>query len=379
MKILIAPGAFKHSLSAREAAEAIERGVRRALPDASLKLLPIADGGNGTLDAWLSQGGERVSVEVHDPLMRPVQAEYGLLPDGKTVVIEMAQASGIEHLSNKELNPMRATTHGTGELLQAALDKGGRRFIIGMGGSATVDGGAGALQALGVKLLDSDGDSVPKGGGYLRHIRKIDASGLDKRWNKCEGVIIASDVANPVLGEEGAARVFAPQKGATDKEVTILAENLKYFFSLISDTKMINVRDVRGGGAAGGLAAGLMAFLGGQIESGIDLLLSHHEVDRWLETTALVITGEGQMDAQTIYGKGPIGMARRAQQHGVPTVALVGGLDTPDSDLHEAGIQAVLPIVTKPMSLDEAIENAPHLLERAALRLGYLLQMRLPR
>jgi glycerate kinase len=292
-------------------------------------------------------------------------------------VIEMAQASGIEHLRDDELNPMRATTYGTGELLQAALDKGGRRFIIGMGGSATVDGGAGALQALGIKLLDSDGDRVPKGGGYLRHVKKIDASGLDTRWNECEGVIIASDVANPVLGEDGAARVFAPQKGATGKEVDILAENLRHFFSLISDTRMINVRDVRGGGAAGGLAAGLMAFLGGQIESGIDLLLSHHQVDRKLETTALVITGEGQMDGQTIYGKGPVGIARRAKKHGVPTVALVGGLDTSDEDLHEAGIQAVLPIITQPMTLDEAIDNAALLLERAALRLGYLVQMKL--
>lgn len=375
MRILIATNAFKHSLRAQHAADAIARGIQQALPDARLRKLPIADGGNGTLDAWLSQGGERISVEVHDPLMRSITAEYGRLPDGKTVIIEMAQASGIEHLDDSEHNPMRATTYGTGELLQHALDNGARRFVIGMGGSATIDGGTGALQALGVEFLDSDGDPVPKGGGYLRHVREIDASGLDARWNQCEGILIASDVQNPLLGEEGAARVFGPQKGADSKQVEILEANLRHLYTLVAQRKMVDVRGVRGGGAAGGLAAGLMAFLGGEIRSGIEMLLEYQQVEKYLQITDLVITGEGQMDAQTVYGKGPMGIAQMAQRYGVPTVALVGSLDAPDSDLHAAGIHAVLPIVTQPMTLDDALTHADDLLERAALRLGYLLQL----
>ncbi|MEP7292780.1 MAG: glycerate kinase, partial [Chloroflexota bacterium] len=248
MRIIIAAGALKHSLSAAAAASAIARGLRRAGLGAELVLLPIADGGNGTLDAFLAGGGERVTLTVSDPLGRPVEAAFGR--SGDTAVIEMALASGLELLRADELDALRASTFGTGQMMQAALDGGARRMIVGMGGSATVDGGAGCLQALGVKLLDAAGRHVPTGGGELHTIRYIDASGLDPRWQTVE-VIIASDVDNPALGEDGAAAVFAAQKGASPAQVALLEDNLRHFFTLIAEQTGIDVRAARGGGAAG--------------------------------------------------------------------------------------------------------------------------------
>ncbi|GAB5490822.1 MAG: glycerate kinase [Phototrophicaceae bacterium] len=374
MQILIAPGAFKHSLGAGQAAEAIRKGLAEALPSATLHLLPIADGGNGTLDAWLAQGGERYSLTVHDPLLRPIEAEYGMLPDKRTAIIEMATASGIELLSSAERDPLTATSYGTGELLQAALEKGARRFIIGMGGSATVDGGSGALCALGVKLLDANNKEIPQGGGYLTQIVSIDSSGLDPRWGECE-IIIASDVENTLLGETGASTVFAPQKGASADDVMTLEANLAHFADMLVAHGCPDIRDVIGTGAAGGLSAGLMAFIGGEILSGIDLLLDYNQFEDALQKADLVITGEGQMDEQTVFGKGPIGVARLAQTYNIPTIALVGGLNVHDRILHDAGINAVFSVVDKPMSLENAIGNAEVLLERAALRVGYMLKM----
>lgn len=376
LHVLIAPGAFKHSLRANEAAAAIERGMRRAIPDIQTMILPIADGGNGTLDAWLALGGTRYTHTVHDPLMRPIVAEYGMLPDGKTAIIEMALASGLELIHDSEHNPLLATTFGTGELLAYALANGARRFIIGMGGSATVDGGSGALRALGVRLLGPDGAEIPHGGGNLKQCIRIDASGLDPRWKECE-IIIASDVENPLLGEEGAAAVFGPQKGATPQQIPILEANLQHFSAQIHRDAGRDIAHVVGGGAAGGLAAGLLAFLDGQIASGIDLLLEQNSFTDRLKDVDLVITGEGQMDEQTIYGKGPIGIARIAKAAGVPTIALVGSLNVHEPILHEHGIQAAFSIVDQPMSLQTALENAEDLLEHAALRVGYLLALQL--
>ena len=372
MKIIIAAGAFKHSLSATSAANAIARGLRRSGLDAELVLLPIADGGNGTLDAFLAGGGERVTLHVADPLGRPVEASFGR--SGDTAVIEMALASGLELLSPDELDPLKASTYGTGQLMQAALDGGASRIIVGMGGSGTVDGGAGCLQALGVRLLDAAGNEIPPGGGSLHLIRHIDTSALDPRWKGVE-IVIASDVDNPTLGDLGAAAVFGPQKGASPEQIPILESNLRHFFTLVAEQVGIDVRQTPGGGAAGAFSAGLMAFLGGRIESGIDLILNLRGFDQQLEDAALVITSEGRMDAQTIHGKGPIGIARRARERGVPTVALVGGLQVDDALLHETGLWAALPIVSTPMPLEQALANADALVEAAALRLGYLLQL----
>ncbi len=374
MKILIAPGAFKHSLSASEVAKAIREGLEQSSLSAIYHLLPIADGGNGTLDAFLANGGERITVEVHDPLMRPIQADYGLIDEGKTAVIEMATASGIELLSDEEANPLLASTYGTGQLMQHALEKGATRFIVGLGGSATVDGGMGCLRALGLKLLDAEGNAISHGGGGLADIKTVDSSGIDDRWQDIE-IIIASDVENPTLGEKGAARVFGPQKGATPEMVETLEDNLTHCFTTIYEQTGKDVRNIEGGGAAGAFSAGLMAFLQCKIVSGIDLVLEHNHFIEHLADTNLIITGEGQMDSQTIDGKGPIGVARLARDHGVPTIALVGGLNVDDTILHEAGIQAVFSVVDKPMELQTALSNADQLVRRAALRLGYTLQI----
>ncbi|MGQ9886858.1 MAG: glycerate kinase [Aggregatilineales bacterium] len=373
-KIVIAPGAFKHSLTASAAAQAIAAGLRRSGLEAELHLLPIADGGNGTLDAFLATGGQRITATVENPLGRPVQAAFGLLPDGKTAVIEMALASGLELLDTWQLDPLQTSTYGTGQLMQAALARGVERVIVGVGGSATVDGGAGCLQALGVSLLDAYGAEVPRGGGGLDRVFIIDTHQLDPRWRDVE-VLIASDVSNPTLGPQGAAAVFGPQKGATPEQVALLERNLAHFFRVVRDQFGVDVRETPGGGAAGALSAGLVAFLGGRIESGVDLVLKHSGFAGLLDQADLVITGEGRMDGQTIHGKGPIGVAQMARQRGVPTVALVGGLDIDDAALHRAGVQAALPIVTGPMPLERALDDAAALLERAALRLGYLLQI----
>ena len=374
MRIIVAPGAFKHSLSASEAARAIESGIARSGLDAQVLVIPIADGGNGTLDAFLAGGGQRISLTVDDPVGRPVESAYAMLPDGQTAVVEMALASGLELLQHWQLNPMLTSTYGTGQLMNAALEGGAKRIILGMGGSATVDAGAGCLQALGLHLFDAYGSEVARGGGHLNNVFVIDTQDLDPRWQEIE-VLIASDVDNPTLGEQGAAAVFGPQKGATPQQVQSLETNLTHFFGLVRDQFGKDLRQLPGGGAAGAFSAGLMAFLNARIESGIDLILEYSGFTSALAEANLVITGEGQIDPQTIHGKGPIGVARLAQQQGIPTVAIVGALNLRDDILHDAGIQAVLPIATGPVSLEELIEHAAELVERAALRLGYLLQI----
>lgn len=374
LRVLVAAGAFKQSLSAAEACAAIARGLGESGLGAAIEQLPIADGGNGTLDAFLATGGERVSVTVMDPLMRPVNAEYGLIEDGRTAVIEMALASGMELLAPNELNPLVATTYGTGQLMADALSRGVERIIIGLGGSATVDGGMGCLSALGMKLLDADGNDVPFGGGGLAELTAIDEGGLDRRWDDIE-IVIASDVENPTLGERGAARVFGPQKGADAAMVELLERNLRHCFTTVYEQRGVDVRAAKGGGAAGAFAAGLMAFLNCRLESGIDLVLAHNRFREKLADCALVITGEGQIDAQTLDGKGPLGVAQLAAEYGVPTIAIVGGLNIDDRVLHEAGVQAAFSIVDKPMLLEAALADAEDLTRRAALRLGYILKM----
>lgn len=373
--VVIAPGAFKHSLTATQVAQALSQGLNRSGLSLELRLCPIADGGNGTLDAFLARGGNRIEVNVEGPLGNSIPAAFALMDeDTPLAVIEMALASGLELVPADQLDPLRASTYGTGQLMQAALNAGARRLIVGMGGSATVDGGAGCLQALGVRLLDEAGDEIPRGGGGLDKLRTIDVTSLDPRWREVE-VIIASDVDNPTIGEHGAAAVFGPQKGATPHDVNILEANLTHFFTLVRDQLGVDVLEASGGGAAGALSAGLMAFLGGKMRSGIDLVLDYHRFDELLTGADLVITGEGRIDSQTLSGKGPLGVARIAHQRGIPTVAIVGGLEGDDALFHDAGVDVVLPIVTAPMPLEEALRRADELVERAALRLGYLLRI----
>ncbi len=374
MRILVSSGAFKQSLTATEVCAAIAGGLEESGLDATVEQLPIADGGNGTLDAFLASGGERIRVPVMDPLMRPIDADFGLIDAGRTAVIEMALASGLELLSPAELNPLVATTYGTGQLMAAALARGVERIIIGLGGSATVDGGMGCLSALGLRLLDASGNAIPVGGGGLEPLATIDKGGIDGRWRDVE-IVIASDVENPTLGEQGAARVFGPQKGADLAMVERLERNLHHCFTLVFEQRGVDVRAVAGGGAAGAFAAGLLAFLNCKIESGIDLVLAHNRFREKLADCALVITGEGQIDAQTLAGKGPLGVAKLAAAHGVPTIAIVGGLNIDDRLLREAGVQAAFSIVDKPMPLADALADAEDLTRRAALRLGYVLQL----
>ncbi|MCC6614410.1 MAG: glycerate kinase [Anaerolineae bacterium] len=375
VKILIAPNAFKHSLTQAQVAHAIAQGLRRSGIRADLHLIPLADGGNGTLDAFLASGGRRIEVETVDPIGRPIKAAFGLLADKTTAVIEMALASGLELLSHQELAPLAASTYGTGLLMRAALDHGAKRIIIGMGGSATTDGGSGCLRALGVRFLDRSGHEISHGGAALCDVERIDTSNLDERFRDVD-VIIASDVENPTLGEQGAAAVYGPQKGATPDEVEVLEAGLRRLFDLVHAQLGVDVRMTPGGGAAGAFSAGLMAFLGGRIESGVDLILDYHDFDDLLHDADLVITGEGRVDTQTLSGKGPIGIARRAAAQGVRTIILAGSLDADDAQLHEAGFWAALPITPRPMLLDDALKNAAGFMENAALRLGYLLQLR---
>ena len=369
MKILIAAGAFKQSLTAAEACAAIARGLEQSGLGAELEQLPIADGGNGTLDAFLAMGGERVTVPVRDPLGRPIQADYGLLEGGRTAVIEMALASGLELLRPDELNPMAASTYGTGQLLADALERGANRFIIGLGGSATVDGGMGCLQALGLQLLDARGREVPAGGAGLAQIVSFDASGIDPRWRRAQ-IVIASDVDNPTLGDRGAARIFGPQKGADGAMVEQLERNLSHCFTCLYEQRGVDVRGEKGGGAAGAFAAGLMAFFSCEIVSGIELVLAQNRFTEKLAQAALVITGEGQIDAQTLGGKGPLGVAKLAAAQGVPTIAIVGGLNIDDAELHAAGVQAAFSIVDKPMPLQAALNDAADMLRRRGAAAG---------
>ena len=374
VRILVAAGAFKQSLTAAEACAAIARGLDESGLGARVEQLPIADGGNGTLDAFLAAGGERITMQVTDPLMRQVAADYGLIDGGRTAVIEMALASGMELLTPSELNPLIATTFGTGQLMAAALARGVERIIIGLGGSATVDGGMGCLSALGLQLLDARGNTIAPGGGGLAALAALDTAGMDERWRDVK-ILIASDVENPTLGERGAARVFGPQKGADPDMVELLERNLSHCFKIVHEQHGVDVRAVRGGGAAGAFAAGLMAFLNCEIEPGIELVLAQNRFRERLADCALVITGEGQIDEQTLEGKGPLGVAKLAAAQGVPTIAIVGGLNIDDRALHEAGVQAAFSIVDKPMSLEEALANAEDLTRRAALRLGYALRL----
>lgn len=362
LRILIAPGAFKHSLSAQQAAQCIRAGLERSGLDASLELLPIADGGNSFLDSFCARGARRIEVQVQDALGSPRVAAYGMLDEG-TAVIEMAQASGLEGLPR--LAPLTASTFGTGELLQAAWQQGARRFLIGLGGSATTDGGAGCLRALGVRFCDAGGETVTA----LERVQAVDASAL-AAWSEAD-ILLACDVQNPVVGPRGAAMVFAPQKGASLGEARQLDEALRHFFGVVGP----QVLELPGGGAAGGLAAGLVALLGARIVSGIELVLDEIGFDHLLAGADLVITGEGQLDEQTLGGKGPHGVALRAARAGVPTVALVGSLQADETELRQAGFAAVVPLCTGPMSRTEALERAESLLEKAALRLGYLLQL----
>ena len=372
MKIVIAPQAYKGSISALNAARAMAEGALRVVPDAETVLVPVADGGDGTLETLVeAMGGDIRSATVTGPVGKPVTAEWGALGDGRTAVIETARASGLALLSLDELAPLRATTYGLGELIREALDAGFRSFIVGLGGSATNDGGAGMAQALGARLLDEAGRDLPPGGAALAGLRRIDMSGLDKRAREAR-FSVAGDVSNPLTGPEGASAVYGPQKGATPDMVDQLDAALKRFAEVVKRDIGVSIEAVPGTGAAGGLGGGMMAFLNGSLRAGVDIVLDQVGLDKALEGADLVITGEGRIDFQTVYNKAPIGVARRAKQRGIPVIGIAGSLGQGYEDVHAEGIDAAVSILNAPMTLAEASARGGELMADAvaqALRL----------
>lgn len=366
MKIIIAPDSFKGSLTAVQAASAINRGILKAFPEAETVQLPIGDGGEGTMETLVAATGGKIRrVEVTGPLNQPAEAAYGILGDGKTCVVEMASASGLHLVPENGLSPLKATTYGTGELIRHALDDGFTNFIVGLGGSATNDGGAGMLQALGLNILDSEGDEIGFGGGALSDVSRIDTGSLDARISGST-FIIASDVQNPLIGPDGASHVFGPQKGADLEQVELLDRNLVHWADRILEATGIRLHDLAGAGAAGGIGGAFQAFFPVTVKRGIDVVLDYIHLDQELAGADLVITGEGQVDRQTAFGKTPLGVAQRAGSQNVPTIILAGSVGEGAGVLHKHGVVSIHSIVNGPMTLAEAFERAEELLESSA-------------
>ena len=373
MKIVIAPDSFKGSLTALQVAEAIEVGLRRVFPDATIEKVPMADGGEGTVQSLVdATSGEILTTRVLDPLGNRIDAQYGVLGDGVTAVIEMAAASGLTLVPPDKRDPRVTTTYGTGELIRAALAHGCRKLIIGIGGSATNDGGAGMAQALGAKLLTTSGEQIGQGGGALSVLNSIDLSELDPRIAETE-TVVACDVNNPLTGKQGASHVYGPQKGANPEMIELLDANLGHFDKIVQRDLSKSVGSVPGAGAAGGLGAGLMAFLNALLKSGIEIVTEATQLSKRFMGADLVITGEGQINFQTVFGKTPVGVAKVAKTHNLPVIAIAGSIADNSDGVYDAGIDAMIDIVPEPMPLEIAIENATTLIETAAERAGRLV------
>jgi len=365
MNVVIAPDSFKESLSAPQVAEEITAGFREVLPDADYVMVPLADGGEGTVQAMVAAtGGRVVPACVTGPLGTPVAAFYGLTGDGHTAIIEMAAASGLMLVPPALRNPLLSTSYGTGELIRAALAAGVSRIIVGIGGSATNDGGAGMLQALGMKMLDPEGGEIGFGGGALARLARMDAGGLDPRLGEVT-IDVACDVDNPLLGEGGASAVFGPQKGATAGMVMQLDANLAHYAALISRDLGKEVAMAPGAGAAGGMGAALLA-LGGRLRPGIEIILDAVGFEAIARDADLIITGEGRMDSQTVNGKVPIGVARIAKRLGKLVIGIAGSLSADVAMVYDHGIDAVFSVVSRPCSLEDALADAAANIRRAA-------------
>lgn len=373
MKIVIAPDSFKGSCSAAEVANSIEKGINKVCRDCEIVKIPIADGGEGTVQALiLSAGGEIREKEVVGPLGDTIKAQYGILKNG-VGVIELASASGLLLISEKLRNPLHTTTYGTGQLILSAIDDGCKKIVVGLGGSATNDGGLGIAQAFGVSFKDQKGTELGFGGKQLERLVSIDVKNLDKRLNDIE-IIVACDVTNPLCGPNGASFVYGSQKGGTQETIQLLDQNLAHYAAVIKSHLHIAVKDIPGVGAAGGSAIPLMLFANAKMESGIKVILDVTEIDRHLKDSDLVITGEGRIDRQSIYGKVPVGVAARAKQYDLPVLAIVGGMGEGAERCYDYGIDSIQSIVSSPMTLDEAIENAKTLIEDAAERAMRMIQ-----
>lgn len=374
-KIVIAPDSFKGSLSAIQVANAIEKGIRKVLKDVNIVKVPMADGGEGTLDSLVqATNGYYKLVRVKDPLLREIEASIGFLGDNQTCVIEMAMASGMCLLTEEEKNPLITTTYGTGQLIKAGLDMGIENFILAIGGSATNDGGAGMLQALGARLLDRQLQEVPVGGGYLNKIEQIDLSELDKRIKDCR-FTIASDVLNPFIGINGASYVFGPQKGASNEMVQQLDQNLTHWANKIEEITNIAVHEIKGAGAAGGLGGAFLAFFPSNLKRGIDIVIDYSNLKEEVKTADLVITGEGKIDFQTKSGKTPMGVAQLGKTYQVPTIAIAGTVGSKIEELYEIGIEAMFSLTDGPMDLEFAMDNASCLITKQVEQMIRLMKL----
>ncbi|EAR55604.1 putative glycerate kinase [Photobacterium sp. SKA34] len=358
MKIVIAPDSYKESLTAMEVATAIENGFRQVLPNAEYIKLPMADGGEGTVQSMVdASSGRIIECTVTGPLGEQVSSFFGLMGDNKTAIIEMAAASGLYLVSSEQRNPMMTTSFGTGELIIAALDKGVEHIIIGIGGSATNDGGAGMAQALGVRLLDENNNHICFGGGALDRLHHIDISNIDPRLTKVK-LDVACDVDNPLCGEKGASRIFGPQKGATPEMVDQLDNNLAYYAKIIKRDLGIDIKNRAGAGAAGGMGAALLGLFNAQLRSGIEIVMDAVNLADVLKDADLVITGEGRIDSQTIHGKTPIGVARTAKRFNKIVIGIAGCLSYDCDVVYDHGIDAVFSVVPRSVSLAEALVEA---------------------
>jgi glycerate kinase len=364
MKIIIAPDSFKECLTATQVAQHIASGIHSVYPTAEISQIPIADGGEGTVEALVTAtNGSIIRVGCVDALMRPIESFFGVLGNGKTAVIEMAAASGIELIEPEKRNPMLASTFGTGLLIKEALERGFTDIIIGIGGSATNDGGVGMAKALGYKFQDKNGNEIGDGGGELNKLAKIEASGVNPLLSKAR-IIAACDVTNPLCGPNGASAVFGPQKGATPEMVEILDQNLKNLAHRIEADLGKGVAETPGAGAAGGLGAGLLAFANATLKPGFEMVKEITQLEEQIQTADLVFTAEGKIDFQTQFGKTPFGVAQIASKYKVPVIALAGMIGEGAESLLEKGITAYFALADKPMSLEESKTNAAQLLEK---------------
>jgi len=375
MKIIIAPDSFKESLSAECAAMAIEDGFRAVFPELEAVRLPVADGGEGTVDALIAAtGGHRIDIEVTDPQGHRVRGFYGVNGKGDCAVIEMAAASGLMLVPAGQRDPLTATSFGTGELIRHALDGGIRHIILGIGGSATVDGGIGMVQALGGRFTDAQGIDLPWGGAALAQLAAIDLSALDPRLAQCR-IEVACDVENPLTGPCGAAAVFGPQKGASVQDVQVLDAALAHLAAVIFRHLGVNVLEWPGGGAAGGMGVAARLFLRGNMRSGIDIIMDAIGLDEAMQGATLVITGEGRLDQQTINGKAPVGVARLAQRYHVPVIGLAGILGEGVEVVHQHGLEAVFSILPRLAPLETVLEQGEENLRYAAQNLARVYRL----
>lgn len=373
IKFILAPDSFKESMTAKEAADAMERGIKIVIPNAICIKVPMADGGEGTVQSLVdATNGEIYEVDVKGPLGNKVKASFGVLGDKNTAVIEMASASGIGLVKREDRNPLYTTTYGTGELIKVALDKGVDNILIGIGGSATNDGGAGMIQALGAKLLDIDGIELPFGGGNLNKLYKIDLTNLDERLKNIN-IEVACDVDNPLTGERGASYVFGPQKGANEDMVKVLDNNLSHYAYVIKNELNIDIQNIAGAGAAGGLGAGLMAFLNAKLKRGVDLVIKYTDLEKKMSGADYVFTGEGSIDNQTIHGKTPYGVSTTAKKLGIKTIAFAGRIGSGVDVLYDHGITSIVCILNCVTTLDEALKNGEVNMENASERITRLL------